>query len=49
MHTMKTVHVHEYCLGWHVYTHYICTTHTGQVSAKMRGKESFTDIASEGY
>ena len=22
MHTMKNVHVHEYCLGWHVYTYY---------------------------
>ena len=38
MHTMKNVHVNEYCLGWPVYTH------TGQVSAKSRGKESFTDI-----
>ena len=36
---MKNVHVNEYCLGWHVYTH------TGQVSAKRRGKESVTDIS----
>ena len=39
VHTMKNVHVNEYCLGWHVYTH------TGQVSAKGKGKESFTDIS----
>ena len=41
VHTMKNVHVHEYCLGWHVYAHY--PYWTGQCNKEE--KESFTDIS----
>ena len=41
VHTMKNVHVCEYCLGWHVYTHY--PYWAGQCNKEE--KESFTDIS----